>query len=120
MGKPIKSALYENTKPHKANYGSLPSKGVYEAHEIGPQHGYLGDSRNSIEKGYVPSGRAGNETEGTSVTLHADHFVKQKTGRFHEQSGRGNKHKDSSDRYPNSTFYNETGMPVKRGTDEKY
>lgn len=112
--------LKENTKPHKVNYGSLPSKGVYEAHEIGPQHSYLGDARSSIEKGYVPSGPAGNETEGTSVTLHGDHYVKQKSGRFHEQGGRGNRHKDSSARYPNDPLHNEAGMPVKRGTDEKY
>jgi hypothetical protein len=66
--------LTENTKPQKSDYThrAMNNKGVYEAHEMTKEHGYLGEARQHLENGYGPKGSAGGEGHGTSYTLEAD------------------------------------------------
>lgn len=49
----------ENTKPQKSDYTnkSMKIKGIYEAHELTREHGYLGEHRSNLEKGHTPGGR---------------------------------------------------------------
>lgn len=44
-------------------------KGVYEAHELTKEHGYLGEAKKHLEPGYLSHGGAAGEGHGTSYTL---------------------------------------------------
>lgn len=41
-------------------------KGVYEAHQMTKEHGYLGEAKNNLEGGYSPTGKIERRTKGTS------------------------------------------------------
>ena len=44
----------------------MKTKGVYEAHEMTKEHGYLGESKNHLEPGYIHGGQIERKTKGTS------------------------------------------------------
>lgn len=42
-------------------------KGVYEAHELTKEHGYLGEAKSHLEPGYIHKGQIERKTLGSSV-----------------------------------------------------
>ncbi len=58
----------ESTKVYKSDYTNrgMKQKGVYEAHELTKEHGYLGEARKHLENGHIPGGKLQSVEEGTS------------------------------------------------------
>lgn len=44
----------------------MKQKGVYEAHEMTREHGYLGEAKKHLEPGYIHGGKIERKTLGTS------------------------------------------------------
>lgn len=60
----------------------MKQKGIYEAHPMTKEHGYLGEHRNNLESGYTSGGSfMGRFRYGTSKVLSPEESDTGKSGR---------------------------------------